>query len=309
MDRVVEAHGLQVGGHQRVRRLARYPAGKAVNMARAATALGAATVVTGFVGDEEAAWYQQFLLEQGVEVCRLIAVRGSTRENITIVDPGLPGVDTHLVEEGFVVSADEVARLRDALHGLANSTSLVAFCGSLPPGLEIEAYVALVRQCLDRGAMVAIDTSGAALKAAAELPVWLIKPNRQELAELTGLPVQNALDQQAAAASLSAQICWVLVSAGGEGAWLLNRESSRHAHLPTPVEEIVGTVGCGDVLLGGFLASWQAESAGREDVPGTALRRAVTAATCAATQLARSVDGQAVRVREADVEYSEKAID
>ncbi len=313
IDRVVEVPQFRAGAHLRGRRLARYPAGKGVNVARAIVSLGQDCTVTGFVGRGEQAWYGEYLAEHaaaaGSEIdCRFVAVEGRTRENISVVDPQAPVADTHIVEEGFPVAATDLRHLQDHLAELAAAGSLVAFCGSLPQGLSIEAYVDLLKQCLAAGADVAVDASGDALRAAAELPLWLIKPNRQELAELTGRTTQGRDALLAAATPLAATIENLLVSTGGEGAMLVRQDRVLSACLDVAASEIVGTVGCGDVLLGGFLAGWLAAAAVAEDasaqktnreIERTALRRGVAAATRAATRLGRQIDVADVAAAEA----------
>ena len=290
-------------GHQRGHRLARYPAGKAINVTRASVALGHPPVATGFIGEPEAEWYRQFLLEHHVENCRLIPVAGHTRENITVVDPQSPDADTHLVEQGFSVSSDDITRLRDELGLLCETGRLVAFCGSLPPGLSVERYVGLLTFCLDLGAELVIDSSGEALRAATELPLWLVKPNREELAELTGSEIRTQTQSRDAATDLARRVRWVLVSAGAEGAQLVDARGSCQAVLPLASKEVVGTVGCGDVLLGGFLAGWQGADRGEEAPPPGqfALRRGVAAATLAATRMMRAIDVASVTAMESGV--------
>lgn len=289
IDRVVEARNFRWGQHQRVQRLARYPAGKAINVARAMGSLGCPPTVTGFVGAAEASWYREFLAEYGVVDCQLVMVDGPTRENISIVDPEAPGSDTHLVEQGFQVLASHFAELRGRLDELAGRNRLIVFSGSLPEGIAADAFRQLLQACLDRGAQTAVDSSGPSLATAVQLPLWLIKPNRSELSELCQAEVKAAAQQNQAAANLAQRIRWVLVSAGAEGAWLVNAQATQRAHLSLPDDQLVGTVGCGDVLLGGFLAAWQ------RDLPAVAaLEHGVAAAALAATRIRREVDWPAV---------------
>lgn len=310
VDRVVEVPDFRAGGHQRGIRRDRYPAGKAINVVRAMAALGQPATVTGFVGEAEAEWYQRFLLAKGIDDCRLIPVPGFTRENITIVDPNAPGTDTHLMEQGFTVSDGDSAQLQDVLSSVAAAGHLVAFCGSLPSGMCEKQFAELIRLCLDRGADVAVDSSGDALRVSSGLPLWLVKPNQQELAELVGQPLQTHEQQLAATAGLAERIRWVLVSLGAEGALLVDSRIARRAVLPLGSEEVVGTVGCGDILLGGFLAGWQgAEWQGTEQqrvsaAASEALCRGVAAATFAATQLTPTISAENVQALEERVEIS-----
>ncbi len=63
---------------------------------------------------------------------------------------------------------------------------MVVASGSLPPGIPTDAYAAVVRLAHEAGALGVVDTSAAPLLAALEAGPDLVKPNRDELAEVTG---------------------------------------------------------------------------------------------------------------------------
>lgn len=299
--------------------MARYPAGKAINVARTMAKLGQRCVVSGFIGKSDEAWFRDYLAEQRPAShvsnnraepaplidSQLVSVSGDTRENISVVDPQNADNDSHIIEQGFSVTEDDVARLEDVLSRHASANHLIAFCGSLPEGLSAERFGELIEFCLGRGAAVAVDSSGPALEVAAKLPLWLIKPNGDELSELIGQPLSTTAEQISAAKELAQTIRWVLVSGGSEGATLVDTSGHRHAVLPVASSDIVGTVGCGDALVGGFLAGWQQTLDTNSDPSlsrdSAALRRGVTTASHAATQLERCVDQRAVESLENDV--------
>ena len=320
IDRVIEVPGFHTGGHQRGKRRARYPAGKAVNVARTMAMLGQTCTATGLVGQPELPWYRNYLAQQSSAPsatsaeplidCRFVGVAGHTRENISIIDPQTTGSDTHLVEQGFAVRPEELSELREVLSPLARQGCLVAFCGSLPEGLTTSHFEKLLELCLDGGASVMVDSSGEALRAAAQFPLWLVKPNREELAELVGQSIDSPAQQHSAARKLAQTIRWVLVSNGSEGAMLVDEQQSWRAKAEIAPEDVVGTVGCGDALVGGFLAGWQqadreGDSGGDSDQPPlAALRRGVATACFAATQLSRNVDFAEVAALEERVALS-----
>jgi pseudouridine kinase len=86
---------------------------------------------------------------------------------------------------------------------------------------------------------------------AADRPVHVVTPNRDELGALTGLPVRTARQVERATEDLherGVELVWVRL--GAEGSLLSTRErQSRTASLPA---EVVDVTGAGDAMLAGF---------------------------------------------------------
>jgi 1-phosphofructokinase len=81
----------------------------------------------------------------------------------------------------------------------------------------------------------------------------LIKPNREELAEVVGRPVHTLGDALAGAAELHASgVGVVLTSLGADGAILVDASGAYHGEAAVEVPR--GAVGAGDALLAGFIA-------------------------------------------------------
>ena len=101
-----------------------------------------------------------------------------------------------------------------------------------------------------KGARVALDTSGAALKATLGKGVFLIKPNRRELEELVGRKLANTADQISAAQTLiankSAEI--IAITLSGEGAIIVSHSEAWHAEAPPVTAH--SAVGAGDSFIG-----------------------------------------------------------
>lgn len=216
VDRILEVPNLAIGGHERGRLVSIQPAGKAVNVARLLGILGVRCILTGFVGEGDRGRFERSFAKSLVRL-ELFEGSGPTRENITLIDPER-GVETHVRDVGFALSAEDVERVSKKLGILATKGSYVLFGGSLPPGLEARAFRSLLAVGCKRGAYVAVDTSGEGLEAtrcAADL--WLVKPNRQELAELTGREVRSDADVAAAAEALRGRVEQVIVTSGAEG--------------------------------------------------------------------------------------------
>lgn len=288
IDRVVEAANLAIGAHQVIRTLGRHAGGKAVNVARALSLLEVPSVLTGLVGLGEREFFGRNLEGGRVEM-RLVPVAGQTRENITLVDPATR-VETHLRDRGFEVSAGEQATLRKELASLAGPGVLFVFSGSLPPGITPADQAEMLAACRQAGGRVAVDLSGPALPPAVAAQPWLIKPNRQELGELLGGPLQDREALLAGGRRLAQSVPIVLTSDGAAGAYLLTSAGTWHGRCPLPPERVISTVGCGDTLLAGLLAGFYRKMSMPESLRLAVAAAAATAANLAATFEAGQVE-------------------
>lgn len=134
-----------------------------------------------------------------------------------------------------------------------------------------------------RGVFTAVDADGALLRHSLEGNPSVVKPNRDEAAQLLGLePDRPDFAKEAAIRIQKLGARSVLLSLGGDGAALLT-ESGEFYQLAAPGGIIRGTTGAGDSLLAGFLAgrSW-----GRDWFGAFHLGVAAGSATAFAGQLA-----------------------
>jgi len=291
IDRTLEVPDLEVGGHVRGRLVSIQPAGKAVNVARFLGMLGTPCILTGFVGEGDRTRFARSFAKTAVRV-EVFEGHGPTRENVTLIDPAR-GIETHIRDVGFALSADDLERMKKKLGILAARRAYVLFAGSLPPGMDAETFERLVAVCRDRTAYVAVDSSGPGLDAVRHGgPLWLVKPNREELAELAGRPVETDLQMREAARALLDRVELVVVTLGQEGACLFTRAGAWHATPHLDPAEIVNTVGCGDALLAGFV-----HAHARGGAPEECLRRGVAVGSAAALK---------ARTGEADPEDAER---
>jgi 1-phosphofructokinase len=280
------------------REISRTPGGKGVNVSRVLASLGTASIATGFLGKANRDEFAVFLAGPLV-TDEFVVLPGRTRENVTIAD-GASGACTHIRDVGLPVTAGAAGRLAGKLRRLATPGSVVVFSGSLPPGLRPADFAKLVRLCSGAGARVAVDAGGPALRAAAAHKLWLIKPNVQELAELVGRKLDRIDDQLAAARKLLDHADHVLLSRGADGACLITRDLALAARVRLQGGAVRNTVGCGDVLLGTFLAGLM-----RGDDAQAALQMAVaTAAASACHDLTACFDAKLAESLLAQVELT-----
>lgn len=261
IDRVLEVEQFRVGKHIKARRIGWYPAGKGVNVARVLAMLGTRCVATGFVGREDLSLFEEFLerVGRGRIVMQMLIVRGRTRENITIMDPILD-TETHIRDEGFTVQPDDVRRAISKVGMLAREETIMVFAGSLPPGVKLGDLRSMLHRCQDEGSKIVIDTSGEAAKVLDHEPVWMVKVNQHELADMSGMPTESEEQVVAAARSLlrdaGGPAEHVIATRAAAGAVMVNADEAVSGKVFVHPGRIANTVGCGDSLLAGLLHAW-----------------------------------------------------
>jgi 1-phosphofructokinase len=252
VDRTVEIAELRRGQVLRALGGRIDPGGKGVNVARALLANGHKAVAVLPIGGLEGDQLVAMLRAQGIEP-QIVPIKASVRSNITVAEPD--GTVTKLNEPGPTLDADEVEALLTAAAAAVEpgGNGWAAGCGSLAAGMPAHFYALLTSRLRDAGARVAIDTSGTALAEALTAAPDLIKPNAEELAEISGRTLETLGEVVEAAASLRDRgVGAVLVSLGADGALLVDAHGLAHAQ--TPPQRVASTVGAGDSLLAGFLS-------------------------------------------------------
>ncbi|MGW3788410.1 1-phosphofructokinase [Micromonospora chokoriensis] len=251
LDRAVEVDSLGRGEVIRAAAAHLDPGGKGVNVSRALLANGVPSVAVLPSGGDEGNQLIRLLKAEGVEVLA-VPISGRTRSNITLAEPD--GTVTKINEPGPAMCRAEFDEVIDRVLVQAGGADWVVLCGSVPPGLPADAYAQLCRKLRAAGVRVAVDTSGPALREAALAGATLLKPNRDELAEVVGTPLKDLDDVVDAAQRLRE---WgagtVMASLGADGAVLVNADGVRTG--TCPVARPRSTVGAGDALLAGFLAA------------------------------------------------------
>lgn len=251
LDRAIDLDRLVRGEVLRAAPARLDPGGKGVNVSRALLANGVPNTAVLPVGGEDGAHLIELLRTDKVDLLT-VPVEGRTRSNITLAEPD--GTVTKINEPGPSLSSQELEAVFEKVLTAAQTARWVVICGSLPAGMSIDLFSDLCRKVVAAGARLAVDTSGPALRAAAEAGANLVKPNREELAEAVGAPLATLGDVVEAAQQVRA---WgaeaVLASLGSDGAVLVDADGVATGE--SPVSDPRSSVGAGDSLLAGFLAA------------------------------------------------------
>lgn len=273
------------GGVHRVGSVTVQAAGKGVNVARVIHEAGVPVLalLPAMPGDP----MLQALDQVGLAY-RTVAMNGRVRTNLTLTEPD--GTTTKINEPGPELDGETVAALAGLVEQNSAGADWAVLSGSLPPGVPADWYADLVVRLHALGCKVAVDTSDAPLLALVdrfpEAAPDLLKPNSDELAQLTGADAAQ-LEDAARAGDFSAAVAAaanlvergvgaVLGTLGASGAVLVTAEGAWVA-TPPPITPR-STVGAGDSSVAGYVL---AETAG-QSAPDR-LRNAVAYGSAAAS--------------------------
>ena len=224
------------------------PGGGGINVARAIRRLGGKSLAIYPAGGATGEHLTGLLQAEGVEV-DVESTADWTRQNLHVLAEQ-SNEQFRFVMPGAVLTSQELHGLRMKVAALPPETILV-ISGSLPPGMDVVDLLEVIRFAREKGLRCVVDTSGPALAAAVkEGGLLLIKPNLAELAELTGLTLEEPEAIVVSAQGLIAQGAshYVVVSLGPQGAMAVSSKMSVHI-TPPPVKKL-STVGAGDSMVG-----------------------------------------------------------
>lgn len=248
LDYIVSVRNFEEGNVNRASDEMILPGGKGINVSIVLNNLGMESHLLGFIAGFT-----------GKEIERMVSDDGCISEFIK-VDNGLSRINVKMRSEkeseingiGPEISNSEMTQLLDKLDKLKEGDVLV-LAGSIPASIPDTIYYDIMKMLSDRKIMIVVDATKDLLLNVLPLHPFLIKPNKQELAEMMNLEnlskediVKNAFELQKRGARN------VLVSMAGEGAILVTEDGkvySSEAHKG----KVVNSVGAGDSMVAGFI--------------------------------------------------------
>lgn len=223
--------------------------GKGINVASFLADFEQPALATGFLGADNDDIFRRLFLQKGIED-RCVRIAGATRIGVKIVDMAQRRT-TDINFPGQAPSPADVVRLFDILKELMVDHEWFVLSGSVPAGVAPSIYAEMIK--LLAGRKVVVDTSGEALRLAAEARPWLIKPNFDELVEFGGerLDSPEAIARFARDLRQRYDLPSVVVSMGKEGAIFVEGEELVWA--APAAAEVKSTVGAGDAMVAGIV--------------------------------------------------------
>ncbi len=227
--------------------------GKGLNTSRVFAHLGGVTIATGFLGGPTAAFIRHVMDLEGV-VDGFVTVKGETRTNFSVEDDS-ENPPTTFNQRGPEISADEWKRLVAKVETLSSKAEWVSLGGSLPPGVEKNAFYELAKIAQKQGVKVMIDADGEVLSEGLKANPDFIKPNGPEAARVLGRKLESDEDYLGAAKELYQRIGggdkYVVISRGARGAIMACKDGVFVGTSPNIHPK--STIGSGDSMIAGML--------------------------------------------------------
>jgi 1-phosphofructokinase family hexose kinase len=261
IDRLFGVDRLTPGGIHRPAEFEQVAGGKGLNVARAASALGAEVQAVTLLGGHAGRWIAEQCEREGIGLVAAWA-QAETRSSLSVAvdDHGL----TEFYEHGAAVTPAEWAGFAELAARHLPQARWTTMSGSLPPGAPADGYVPLIP--LTRTAFDSLEEGIAARPA-------VVKLNAEEAELVTGTAA--ALD--AARTLHEACGCAAIVTRGRDGAVMVAPDGT--ALSGAAEAEGRYPVGSGDAFLAGLVVALDGGADWEQ-----ALRAAIGAGTANAEQ-------------------------
>ena len=263
LDKTLEVPSFTPGRRHRTVDHKTMPGGKGVNIARAIKRLGQPVIATGLAGGATGSRIVEALNDEAI-LNSFIRIREESRTNTAVLDP-TTGLHTEINERGPAVSGQELELFKEKLLYLARGASICVFAGSLPRGVDADAYASMIRGVRKLGVTTIIDTEGEPLRIAVRAEPDVVSPNELEAEELVGYEFNDGHDRAQAVAEIARMGASEAIMTVADGCYaqvLVDGAPTLYRIQIGPLEAR-SPIGSGDAFLAGFVAS---RYAGRDPV-------------------------------------------
>ena len=251
LDYVVSLDELNVGCLNRTKGEQILAGGKGINVSTVLKNLGIDNIALGFIAGFTGKKIEAMLTDDGCKTDFIYIDEGMSRINIKVKS----GVETEINGIGPSINGENIKELYNKLDKIKDDDILV-LAGSIPSSLPDSMYRDIMEHLSHRKTKIVVDASGDLLQKVLEYKPFLVKPNKQELAEMYGVDIVTREDVIFYGKKLKETgVRNVLVSLGAEGAILIDENGVLH-EMEAPDGEVINTVGSGDSMVAGFIAGY-----------------------------------------------------
>lgn len=251
LDYVIRMESLKLGTVNRSSAEAVYYGGKGINVSTVLKNIGVDSVALGFVAGFTGKEIEEGVKNMGVATDFIKLPEGMSRINVKIKAEQ----ETEINGQGPAISMEQVEKLFEKLDRLERGDCLV-LAGTIPASLPSDIYEQIMDRLKDKEIHIVVDATKDLLLNVLKYHPFLIKPNNHELGEMFGVVLKTDEEIVEYAKKLQERGARnVLISMAGDGAILLT-ETKEVYKMGVPKGTVVNSVGAGDSMVAGFVASY-----------------------------------------------------
>lgn len=251
LDYIVKVNELKIGETNRTSEETIQPGGKGINVSIVLHNLSLSSIALGFLAGFTGKEIENRLSKESITCDMIHLPEGMSRINCKLQS----NEETEVNGMGPKIDKEHLEALVQKLKSLTEDDILV-LSGSIPPSLSKDIYADLISQLSSSSVPVIVDTTGSSLLSTLPSHPFLIKPNRSELEELSNHALSSVKEIFTAMKELQKKGARnIITSLGRDGAVMLCETGKKFA---CHIENVnaVNTVGAGDSLVAGFIASY-----------------------------------------------------
>lgn len=246
VDRIILLDELKLGSLNRVKEVHDLAGGKGINVAEVLTKLGEDVIALGIVGGNNGRFING-ILEKNKVRADFIWSEYNSRQNLKIKETEV-NRETEINETG-IIDPEDLQSFTVKLKKYLKKNKILILSGSLPDGVTDNIYAELIKIAAENDSKVILDSSGDPFSEGIEAKPYLVKPNLEELENLTGKKIKTNHDLiEASDYLINKGIKIIMVSLGAKGSYIASEKEIYRFYTPS-VKVGQTTVGAGDTMV------------------------------------------------------------